>query len=153
MMITLTYRIETPGSFEAMAEKIASDQSTGTFVPVPGETEELKARVAARVLAIRPLEDGRHPTWPEVAPGTLLHRADVDIGFPLEAIGPDLSALMTIAIGDVFSRRIHHTPVAASVPMKAIESAAISVIFLDFARDFPLGGFTPAPWLDPRAGP
>ncbi|MGO8658071.1 ribulose 1,5-bisphosphate carboxylase, partial [Rhizobium ruizarguesonis] len=46
MMITLTYRIETPGSVEAMAEKIASDQSTGTFVPVPGETEELKSRVA-----------------------------------------------------------------------------------------------------------
>ncbi|MDR9759776.1 3-oxo-isoapionate-4-phosphate decarboxylase OiaX [Rhizobium redzepovicii] len=103
MMITLTYRIETPGSVEAMAEKIASDQSTGTFVPVPGETEELKARVAARVLAIRLLEDGRHPTWPEAAPGTRLHRADVDIGFPLEAIGTDLSALMTIAIGGVYS--------------------------------------------------
>ncbi|PDS75083.1 3-oxo-isoapionate-4-phosphate decarboxylase OiaX [Rhizobium sp. L43] len=103
MMITLTYRIETPGSVEAMADKIASDQSTGTFVPVPGETEELKSRVAARVLAIRRLEDGRHPTWPEAAPGTRLHRADVDIAFPLEAIGTDLSALMTIAIGGVYS--------------------------------------------------
>ncbi|WP_261327288.1 3-oxo-isoapionate-4-phosphate decarboxylase OiaX [Rhizobium leguminosarum] len=103
MMITLTYRIETPGSVEAMAEKIASDQSTGTFVPVPGETEELKSRVAARVLAIRPLEDTRHPTWPEVVPGTLLRRADVDIAFPLDAIGTDLSALMTIAIGGVYS--------------------------------------------------
>jgi ribulose-bisphosphate carboxylase large chain len=103
MMITLTYRIETPGSVEAMAEKIASDQSTGTFVPVPGETEELKSRVAARVLAIRSLEDARHPTWPEVAPGTLLNRADVDIAFPLDAIGTDLSALMTIAIGGVYS--------------------------------------------------
>ncbi|MGO8148088.1 hypothetical protein AB9F42_35650, partial [Rhizobium leguminosarum] len=68
--ITLTYRIETPGSVEAMAEKIASDHSTGTFVPVPGETEELKSRVAARVLAIRPLENASHPTWPEIAPGT-----------------------------------------------------------------------------------
>ncbi|NKK62768.1 ribulose 1,5-bisphosphate carboxylase [Rhizobium leguminosarum bv. viciae] len=103
MMITLTYRIETPGNVEAMAEKIASDQSTGTFVPVPGETEELKSRVAARVLAIRPLEGARHPTWPEVTPGTLLHRADVDIAFPLDAIGTDLSALMTIAIGGVYS--------------------------------------------------
>ncbi|WP_245314277.1 3-oxo-isoapionate-4-phosphate decarboxylase OiaX [Rhizobium sp. R634] len=103
MMITLTYRIETPGSVEAMADKIASDQSTGTFVPVPGETEELKSRVAARVLAIRPLEDARHPTWPEASPGTLLRRADVDIAFPLEAIGTDLSALMTIAIGGVYS--------------------------------------------------
>ncbi|MGO7426954.1 RuBisCO large subunit C-terminal-like domain-containing protein, partial [Rhizobium ruizarguesonis] len=63
----------------------------------------LKSRVAARVLAIRSLEDARHPTWPEVAPGTLLNRADVDIAFPLDAIGTDLSALMTIAIGGVYS--------------------------------------------------
>ena len=103
-MITLTYRIETPGSIEAMAEKIASDQSTGTFVPVPGETEELKARVAARVLAIRALEDAKAPGWPEVAEGHgPLRRADVDIAFPLDAIGTDLSALMTIAIGGVYS--------------------------------------------------
>jgi 3-oxoisoapionate-4-phosphate decarboxylase len=53
--ITLTYLIETAGSPEKLAAKIASDQSTGTFVPVPGETEELKDRVAARVMAIRAL--------------------------------------------------------------------------------------------------
>ena len=88
MLITLTYRIETPGSVEAMANKIASDQSTGTFVAVPGETEELKARVAARVLAIRPLDDTFSPTWPEAEPGQRLNRADVDIAFPLDAIGP-----------------------------------------------------------------
>lgn len=103
MIITLTYRIETPGSVESMADKIASDQSTGTFVPVPGETEELKSRVAARVLAIRRLSDTSRPTWPEAEPGTPLHRADVDIAFPLEAIGTDLSALMTIAISGVYS--------------------------------------------------
>lgn len=103
-MITLTYRIETPGNVEAMADKIASDQSTGTFVPVPGETEELKSRVAARVLAIRHLPDADRPTWPEApADNDPLHRADVDIAFPLDAIGTDLSALMTIAIGGVYS--------------------------------------------------
>lgn len=68
MYIHLTYRIETTGSIEQMAAKIASDQSTGTFVAVPGETEELKARVAARVLEIRPLEDATCPTWPELEP-------------------------------------------------------------------------------------
>jgi 3-oxoisoapionate-4-phosphate decarboxylase len=104
MMITLTYRIETPGSIEAMARKIASDQSTGTFVPVPGETEELKARVAARVVSIRQLEDTDVPTWPEAGKDQLvLHRADVEIAFPLDAIGTDLSALMTIAIGGIYS--------------------------------------------------
>ncbi|WFR95470.1 3-oxo-isoapionate-4-phosphate decarboxylase OiaX [Rhizobium tumorigenes] len=106
MQIKVTYRIETPGNIEAMAEKIASDQSTGTFVAVPGETEELKARVAAHVLAIRPLEDAVSPSWPEAAAGHgPIRRADVDIAFPLDAVGTDLSALMTIAIGGIFSIR------------------------------------------------
>ncbi len=105
-MIVVTYRIETPGSVEAMADKIASDQSTGTFVPVPGETPELKARVAARVLAIRPLADAATASWPEAEAGHgAIHRADVDIAFPLDAIGTDLSALMTIAVGGIFSIR------------------------------------------------
>ncbi|WP_421871041.1 3-oxo-isoapionate-4-phosphate decarboxylase OiaX [Pararhizobium sp.] len=106
MMIVVTYRIETSGSIEAMAEKIASDQSTGTFVPVPGETPELKARVAARVLAIRPLADAEYPSWPEAAAGHgPIRRADADIAFPLDAVGTDLSALMTIAVGGIFSIR------------------------------------------------
>ncbi|TIM35316.1 MAG: ribulose 1,5-bisphosphate carboxylase, partial [Mesorhizobium sp.] len=101
-MITLTYRIETPGSIEALAAKIASDQSTGTFVALAGETEELKARVAARVLVIRPLPDAERPSLPEAGVGPF-KRADVDIAFPFDAIGTDLSALMTIAIGGAFS--------------------------------------------------
>ncbi len=105
-MIVVTYRIETSGSIEAMAEKIASDQSTGTFVPVPGETPELKARVAARVLAIRPLADAEYPSWPEAAAGHgPIRRADADIAFPLDAVSTDLSALMTIAVGGIFSIR------------------------------------------------
>lgn len=104
MMINLTYRIETPGSIEAMAHKIASDQSTGTFVPVPGETEELKARVAARVVSIQQLENADLPTWPELEKDhPALQRADVEIAFPFDAIGTDLSALMTIALGGVYS--------------------------------------------------
>ena len=103
-MIRLTYRIETPGSVEAMAGKIASDQSTGTFVALPGETEALKARVAARVAAIRPLEPGTCASFPdEAGSATRFNRADVDIDFPMDAVGTDLSALMTIAIGGVFS--------------------------------------------------
>ena len=101
-MIVLTYLIETPGNTEALAAKIASDQSTGTFVELPGETPELKARVAARVLAVRQLEPTKTPSLPDV-PGTIFNRAEADIGFPIEAVGTDLSALMTIAIGGTFS--------------------------------------------------
>ena len=101
-MIRLTYRIETPGSVEAMAAKIASDQSTGTFVAVPGETAELKARVAARLVAIRPLEPVTVPSFPQQGSGPF-NRGDADIEFPFDAIGTDLAALMTIAIAGVYA--------------------------------------------------
>jgi 3-oxoisoapionate-4-phosphate decarboxylase len=101
-VISLTYRLETAGSIEKLADKIASDQSTGTFVPLPGETEELKSRVAARVVAIRALPATPVSSFPTSESGPF-QRADVDIEFPLAAIGTDLSALMTIAIGGVFS--------------------------------------------------
>ncbi|MGH6808509.1 MAG: 3-oxo-isoapionate-4-phosphate decarboxylase OiaX, partial [Ensifer adhaerens] len=78
--------------------------STGTFVALPGETEELKARVAARVVAIRPLPATNHASFPDEAGGnTHFNRADVDIDFPMDAVGTDLAALMTIAIGGVYS--------------------------------------------------
>lgn len=100
--IRLTYLIETPDSVEAMAAKIASDQSTGTFVAVPGETEALKARVAARVVAVRELPSCGTPSFPDERPGPF-KRGEADIEFPLDAVGTDLAALMTIAIGGVYS--------------------------------------------------
>jgi 3-oxoisoapionate-4-phosphate decarboxylase len=101
-VITLTYLIETAGSPEKLAAKIASDQSTGTFVAVPGETEELKARVAAQVTAIRPLPAVQTPSYPTQDSGPF-NRAEADIAFPLDAVGTDLAALMTIAVGGVYS--------------------------------------------------
>ena len=101
-MIRLTYLIETHGDPEKLAAKIASDQSTGTFVALAGETEELKARVAARVVAVRRLEPSPNPSFPSGDAGPF-HRAEADIDFPFDAIGTDLSALMTIAIAGVYS--------------------------------------------------
>jgi 3-oxoisoapionate-4-phosphate decarboxylase len=107
-VIRLIYRIETPDDPERLAAKIASDQSTGTFVALPGETEELKARVAARVVGLRPLPPLDRPSIPSLpreAPGARFNRAEAEIEFPLEAVGTDLAALMTIAIGGVYSIR------------------------------------------------
>jgi len=104
--IRLTYRIETSGDIGRLAEKIASDQSTGTFVSVPGETADLKARCAARVVNIRMLEPHDRPAFPQGAvSGGVYSRADVDIDFPMEVIGTDIAALVTIAFGGVFSVR------------------------------------------------
>ncbi len=105
--IVVTYRIETPGSVEKLAAKIASDQSTGTFVPLPGETPELKARVAAEVVAVRPLAPVCEPSFgrdhDDLAGPAAFNRGEADIAFPIEAVGTDLAALMTIAIGGVYS--------------------------------------------------
>ena len=45
--ILATYLIETPLAVEKAAETLAGEQSSGTFVAVPGETEELKQRSAS----------------------------------------------------------------------------------------------------------
>jgi ribulose 1,5-bisphosphate carboxylase large subunit-like protein len=107
--IRLTYRIETTGDIGRMAEKIASDQTTGTFVDVPGETADLKARCAARVMDIRRLEPHAHPVFPQDAVTSdkpqPYARADVDIDFPLDVIGTDIAALVTIAFAGVFAVR------------------------------------------------
>ena len=104
-VIRMTYRIETAGDVVTLADKIASDQSTGTFVEVPGETPELKARVAARVVDVRTLEPASTPSFPETnaSDRRVYSRGEADIEFPLDAVGTDLAALTTIAIGGVFS--------------------------------------------------
>jgi hypothetical protein len=62
--IQATYLIETPLAVEQAAATLAGEQSSGTFVAVPGETEELKQRFAARVEKIRLLEAVSEPSLP-----------------------------------------------------------------------------------------
>ncbi|GJM36834.1 MAG: ribulose-bisphosphate carboxylase [Acidimicrobiales bacterium] len=103
--IRVTYRIETSGDPEQIALKIASDQSTGTFTDVPGETTEVRARCAARVVAATPLENVATPSIPDPGGAGPYRRAEATIAYPLEAIGTDVSALMTIAVGGVYAIR------------------------------------------------
>ncbi len=104
-VITVNYRLETAGDIAALAAKIAADQSTGTFTALPGETAEVRARCAAQVLSIQMLDPVDHPSWPTEGQKGPFHRADVRIAYPLEAIGTDIAALMTIAVGGVFAVR------------------------------------------------
>ena len=50
--IEADYLLETPIDPRRAAETMAGEQSSGTFVAVPGETPELKERSAARVIAL-----------------------------------------------------------------------------------------------------
>jgi ribulose-bisphosphate carboxylase large chain len=62
--IKATYYIETSFAPEKAAAVLAGEQSSGTFVAVPGETEELKQRFAARVESIELLEAVDQPAFP-----------------------------------------------------------------------------------------
>ena len=62
--IQATYLIETPLAVEQAAATLAGEQSSGTFVAVPGETDELKQRFAARVEKITLLEKVCEPSLP-----------------------------------------------------------------------------------------
>ena len=109
--ILATYRIETPHSPERAAEVMAGEQSTGTFVRVPGETEELRRRFGARVERISRAGGGRstEPARLQAAPGVdgpiRYRRAEVVLSFPLENMGPSLPNLLATVAGNLFELR------------------------------------------------
>src|SRR6202012_2646372 len=62
--IQARYWIETAFPLQDAAEMMAGEQSTGTFIKVPGETDELRERFAARVEQITELGVADGPSWP-----------------------------------------------------------------------------------------
>ena len=89
---------------------MAGEQSSGTFVPVPGETPELKARAAARIEALEVLGEVEEPSLPGsgtpkgvAAPGR--RQARVTLSWPLDNLGPSLPNLMATVAGNLFELR------------------------------------------------
>jgi ribulose-bisphosphate carboxylase large chain len=103
MRIVARYWIETSHALDAAAESLAGEQSCGTFVKVPGETEELKRRYAARVERIDELEPGPGPSLPGARrKGDVWRRAEITVSWPIENMGPSLPNLMATVAGNLF---------------------------------------------------
>jgi len=103
--ILATYLIETSYPLEQASEIMAGEQSAGTFVRVPGETDELRERHSARVESIMELEEVEIPSLPgsRLAKGAKSYRrARVVLSFPLENIGVSLTQLMSTVAGNLF---------------------------------------------------
>ncbi len=102
------YLIETAIDPRLAAEIMAGEQSSGTFVPVPGETPELKARSAARVERLELLEEQiLAPSLPStiaVDPARL-KRARVTLSWPMENLGASLPNLLATVAGNLFELR------------------------------------------------
>ena len=101
------YLIETAVDVTRAAEMMAGEQSSGTFVAVPGETPELKARFAARVEALEVVGETAAPSLPgATAPKDgVWKRARVRLSWPLETIGPSLPNLIATIGGNLFELR------------------------------------------------
>ncbi len=101
--ITATYYIETPLDLEKSAQVLAGEQSSGTFIAVPGETEELKARFAARVESIEKLDNSRQPSIPSVKlkPG-IYQRAIIKVSWSIENFGYNLPVLISTLQGNLY---------------------------------------------------
>jgi len=103
--IEADYLIETAYPLEKAAEIMAGEQSSGTFRPVPGETPELKARAAARVENLKPLEAVQTPSLPgsgTPSSGGNRQSALVTLSWPIENLGPSLPNLIATIAGNLF---------------------------------------------------
>lgn len=106
--VLATYLIETPHSLEHAATVIAGEQSSGTFVSVPGETNELKERFSAQVQSIEPLETADAPSLPGCKPPrssgarTTYRRGRVVISFPFHNFGPSIPTLLGTVAGNLY---------------------------------------------------
>ncbi len=87
-----TYLLETPLEPAKVADVLAGEQSSGTFVRVAGETDDLRARSRATVEHVEELDPAQSPSLPNALlerKGTKgpWRRARVTVSFPLANIG------------------------------------------------------------------
>jgi len=105
------YWIETAFPLADAAAIMAGEQSTGTFIRVPGETDELRERYAARVEKITELGIVERPSLPGsglpkgAAADAKRRAAEVELSWPLANMGPSLPNLMAAVAGNLSELR------------------------------------------------
>jgi ribulose-bisphosphate carboxylase large chain len=101
------YWVESADSLQKVADVIAGEQSSGTFLALAGESEEVKRRSRARVVRIDPLPPAHEPSLHSAYAARrghdgVYHRGEVEIAFPIANVGPSLSTLMATVAGNLF---------------------------------------------------
>lgn len=101
--VTARYLVETPLPVDRAAEVLAGEQSSGTFVAVPGETAELKHRFAARVEAVTELGTAATPSLPTGRPAAAVYRrAEIAVSWSVENFGHNLPTLVSTLQGNLY---------------------------------------------------
>ncbi|KAA9131556.1 ribulose 1,5-bisphosphate carboxylase [Marinihelvus fidelis] len=102
--VRATYRIETAFALADAAASMAGEQSTGTFVRVPGETDEMREAHAARVESLTDLGPVERPSLPGSglpAGGGERRAAQVTLSWPVSNFGPSLPNLLATVAGNL----------------------------------------------------
>ena len=104
--IVATYLVETPHDIDQAAETLAGEQSSGTFVAVPGETDELKSRFAARVESVDYLGKVPNPALPgEAVQDKMYNRAQIKVSWSIDNFGYNIPALISTLQGNLYELR------------------------------------------------
>jgi ribulose-bisphosphate carboxylase large chain len=123
--VTATYLVETALPVAQAADVLAGEQSSGTFVAVPGETAELKARFAARIEKIVELEFVAAPSLPTGrAPAAAYRRAEIAVSWPVENFGTNLPTLVSTVQGNLY---------------ELAQFSGLKLLDLDFPQNFAAG--------------
>ncbi|MGA8628982.1 MAG: ribulose-bisphosphate carboxylase large subunit family protein [Terracidiphilus sp.] len=106
--IQARYWVETAYPLDDAAAIMAGEQSTGTFIRVPGETDELRERYAARVEKVVELGTVEAPSLPgsglpKKHSGPIVRRtAEIMLSWPIENMGTSLPNLLATVAGNLF---------------------------------------------------
>lgn len=100
--IRARYLVETPVGLERAAASMAGEQSTGTFIALPGETPELHRHHAAHVESVELHESGVEPSLSGSRGPGPVERGEVVLSFPLENVGTALPNLLATVAGNLF---------------------------------------------------
>ncbi|EQD28227.1 ribulose-1,5-bisphosphate carboxylase/oxygenase large subunit, partial [mine drainage metagenome] len=100
------YWIETARPLAEAAAVMAGEQSTGTFVRVAGETDELRDRFGARIESLTETGESPEPSLPGAwtpAEGRAHWRtAEVTLSWPLHNFGLSLPNLLATIAGNLW---------------------------------------------------
>ena len=100
--IRARYWLETGADPERAAQTIAGEQSSGTFLKLANETEELKERAGARVERLEVLEQVSTPSLPGAKASSTYTRCELELSWPIENLGPCLPSLLSTVAGNLF---------------------------------------------------
>ncbi len=100
--IIARYELESPKSLEHAANVIAGEQSSGTFLKLASETDELRHRARARVEKVTETSTSTSASLPSRTHGNTYTRGEITLSWPLENMGTSLTNVLATVAGNLF---------------------------------------------------